>query len=49
MGWPDIDEMTFFSEAVLPLVRARERGRGPASGTTEALGEPDAPGEGRGA
>ena len=24
MGWPDIDEMSFFSEAVLPLVRARE-------------------------
>jgi alkanesulfonate monooxygenase len=25
MGWPDIDQMTFFSEAILPLVRARER------------------------
>ena len=24
MGWPDIEEMSFFSEAVLPLVRARE-------------------------
>jgi len=24
MGWPDIDQMTFFSEAILPLVRARE-------------------------
>jgi alkanesulfonate monooxygenase len=27
MGWPDIDEMTFFSEAVVPLVRAREQAR----------------------
>ena len=26
MGWPDIDQMTFFSEAILPLVRAREGG-----------------------
>jgi alkanesulfonate monooxygenase len=26
MGWPDIDQMTFFSEAVLPLVRSREDG-----------------------
>jgi alkanesulfonate monooxygenase len=24
MGWPDIEEMTFFSQAVAPLVRARE-------------------------
>lgn len=24
MGWPDIEEMSFFSESVLPLVRARE-------------------------
>jgi alkanesulfonate monooxygenase len=24
MGWPDIEEMTFFSEAVAPLVRAKE-------------------------
>lgn len=25
MGWPDIEEMTFFSKSVLPLVRAKER------------------------
>ena len=24
MGWPDLDQMTFFSEAILPLVRVRE-------------------------
>jgi alkanesulfonate monooxygenase len=24
MGWPDIEEMTFFSQAVAPLVRAKE-------------------------
>ena len=27
LGWPDIDEMTFFSGHVLPLVRERERGQ----------------------
>jgi alkanesulfonate monooxygenase len=26
MGWPDIEEMTFFSRAVAPLVRAKEAG-----------------------
>jgi alkanesulfonate monooxygenase len=26
MGWPDVEEMTFFSEAILPLVRAGETG-----------------------
>ena len=30
MGWPDIDEMSFFSQAVVPLVRARERCDGAA-------------------
>jgi alkanesulfonate monooxygenase len=24
MGWPDLEEMTFFSKAVVPLVRAKE-------------------------
>ena len=24
MGWPDLEEMTFFSEAVAPLIRAAE-------------------------
>jgi alkanesulfonate monooxygenase len=24
MGWPDLQEMTFFSQTVLPLVRANE-------------------------
>ena len=33
---PDIDQMTFFSEAILPLVRARERRRA-ASPAPEAL------------
>jgi alkanesulfonate monooxygenase len=28
MGWPDIEEMTFFSQAVAPLVRAEEARRG---------------------
>ena len=28
MGWPDIEEMTFFSQAVVPLVRAMEARRG---------------------
>jgi alkanesulfonate monooxygenase len=25
MGWPDIDEMTFFGQSVLPLIREREQ------------------------
>ncbi|MGH9898960.1 MAG: hypothetical protein ACRD4L_08945, partial [Pyrinomonadaceae bacterium] len=25
MGWPDIDEMTYFSRDVLPLVRRKEK------------------------
>lgn len=25
MGWPDLEEMAFFSEAVLPIIRAREK------------------------
>ena len=25
MGWPDLEEMTFFSQAVLPIIRAREQ------------------------
>jgi alkanesulfonate monooxygenase len=33
MGWPDIDQMTFFSEAILPLVRAREAEQSRASGS----------------
>jgi alkanesulfonate monooxygenase len=28
MGWPDIEEMTFFSQAVVPLVRAMEARQG---------------------
>ena len=25
MGWPDLDEMTFFGREILPLVREREQ------------------------
>jgi hypothetical protein len=25
LGWPDIDEMTFFGQRVLPLIREREQ------------------------
>ena len=25
MGWPDLEEMTFFSQTVLPIIRAREQ------------------------
>lgn len=28
LGWPDLDEMTFFGQEVLPLVRRREHGLG---------------------
>lgn len=36
MGWPDLEEMTFFRESVLPLVREKERASAgsPRSGET---------------
>jgi alkanesulfonate monooxygenase len=30
MGWPDLEEMSFFSQAVLPLIRMKEQ-QGPLS------------------
>jgi alkanesulfonate monooxygenase len=38
MGWPDADEMTFFSQGVLPLVREREQRRTALAGAARSAG-----------
>jgi alkanesulfonate monooxygenase len=43
MGWPDIDQMTYFSEAILPLVRSREAGAAAASAPGDRAGEHEIP------
>jgi alkanesulfonate monooxygenase len=37
MGWPDIDEMSFFGRQILPLIRKTEEGRGSSPTVREGL------------
>jgi alkanesulfonate monooxygenase len=40
LGWPDLDEMTFFGREILPMIRQREHADG---GSLRQMGEPQCP------